>query len=314
MPAYPKDLDEFELMFPTDEACRDYFAQIRWPNGFCCPRCGATRSYPVDPALYQCVKCRHQTSVIAGTIFQDTRKPLTTWFRAIWWITEQKNGVSALGLKNILGLGSYETAWSWLHKIRAAMVRPGRDRLSGVVEVDESYVGGERPGKRGRGAKGKALVVIAVEDKEDRGIGRVRMAVASNASAMSLAAFVKASIEKGSTVRTDGWGGYAILGGLGYHHIVQRNDSSVGDNPLKLVHLVISLLKRWLLGTLQGGTSFQHLPYYLDEYVFRFNRRKSTRRGLLFLRLLENSVLGQPHPYHKIIKHIRGPRPLHGKK
>ena len=142
-------------MFPTDAACRDYLCQIRWPNGFCCPRCGGEKAYPIGSVLYQCAKCRYQMSVIAGTIFQDTHKPLTMWFRAIWWITGQKNGASALGLKRILGMGSYQTAWSWLHKMRTAMVRPGRDRLTGVVEVDESYVGGEKPGKRGRGLRVK---------------------------------------------------------------------------------------------------------------------------------------------------------------
>jgi len=249
-------------------------------------------------------------SVIAGTIFQDTHKPLTMWFRAIWWITGQKNGASALGLKRILGMGSYQTAWSWLHKMRTAMVRPGRDRLSGVVEVDESYVGGEKPGRRGRGAEGKALVVVAVEDKADKGIGRIRMAIVPDASASSLTPFVKASIQEGSTVRTDGWHGYDGLNSSGYNRIVERKDSCVGDKPLKIAHLAISLLKRWLLGTHQGAASIEHLAYYLDEFVFRFNRRTSTHRGLLFLRLLQNSVLGEPFPYKKMVKHVRGPKSL----
>jgi len=286
MTEYPKTLEEFEAMFPTDAACRDYLCQIRWPNGFCCPRCGSEKAYPIGSVLYQCAKCRYQMSVIAGTIFQDTHKPLTMWFRAIWWITGQKNGASALGLKRILGMGSYQTAWSWLHKMRTAMVRPGRDRLSGVVEVDESYVGGEKPGKRGRGAEGKALIVVAVEDKADKGIGRIRMAIVPDASASSLTPFVKASIQEGSTVRTDGWHGYDGLNSSGYNRIVERKDSYVGDKPLKIAHLAISLLKRWLLGTHQGAASIEHLAYYLDEFVFRFNRRTSTHRGLLFLRLL----------------------------
>jgi transposase-like protein len=249
-------------------------------------------------------------SVIAGTIFQDTHKPLTMWFRAIWWITGQKHGVSALGLKRILGMGSYQTAWSWLHKMRTAMVRPGRDRLAGVVEVDESYVGGEKPGKRGRGAEGKALVVVAVEDKADKGIGRIRMAIVPDASARSLTPFVKASIQEGSTVRTDGWHGYDGLKSSGYNRVVDRKDSCVGDKPLKLAHLAVSLLKRWLMGTHQGAASLEHLAYYLDEFVFRFNRRTSTHRGLLFLRLLQNSVLGEPIPYKKIVKHVRGPKSM----
>jgi len=231
------------------------------------------------------------------------------WFRAIWWVTGQKNGASALGLKRILGLGSYQTAWLWLHKMRTAMVRPGRDRLTGVVEVDESYLGGEKSGKRGRGAEGKALVVVAVEDKADKGIGRIRMAVVPDATAESLTPFVKASVQEGSTVRTDGWGGYGKLKSSGYKHIVERKDACVGDKPLKLAHLAVSLLKRWLLGTHQGAVSHEHLGYYLDEFVFRFNRRTSTHRGLLFLRLLQNSVIGDPLPYKNMVKQVRGPKP-----
>ena len=306
---YPKNLEEFEATFPTDTACRDYLCQIRWPNGFRCTRCGSEKAYPIGSVLSQCAKCRYQTSVIAGTIFQGTHKPLTMWFRAIWWVTGQKNGTSALGLKRILGLGSYQTAWSWLHKMRTAMIRPGRDRLAGVVEVDESYVGGEKPGKRGRGAEGKVLVVVAVEDKAEKGIGRIRMAVVPNAAAESLTPFIKASVQEGSTVRTDGWGGYGELKSSGYKHIVERKDAFVGDKPLKLAHLAVSLLKRWLLGTHQGAASHEHLGYYLDEFVFRFNRRTSTHRGLLFLRLLQNSVLGEPLPYKNIVKHVRGPKP-----
>ena len=306
---YPKGLQEFEATFSTDAACRDYLCQIRWPNGFRCARCGSEKAYPIGSVLYQCTKCRYQTSVIAGTIFQDTHKPLTMWFRAIWWVTGQKNGASALGLKRILGLGSYQTAWLWLHKMRTAMVRPGRDRLTGVVEVDESYLGGEKPGKRGRGAGGKALVVVAVEDKADKGIGRIRMAVVPDATAESLTPFLKASVQEGSTDRTDGWGGYGKLKSSGYKHIVERKDACVGDKPLKLAHLAVSLLKRWLLGTHQGAVSHEHLGYYLDEYVFRFNRRTSTHRGLLFLRLLQNSVLGDPLPYKNMVKQVRGPKP-----
>lgn len=176
------------------------------------------------------------------------------------------------------------------------MVRPGRDRLSSLVEVDESYVGGEKSGKRGRGAEGKALVAVAVEDKGDQGIGRIRMAVVPDASGKSLIGFVCASVVEGSGVRTDGWSGYSALSAAGYDHIVERRDASVGDRPSKLVHLAVSLLKRWLLGTHQGAVSHEHLPYYLDEFVFRFNRRTSTHRGLLFFRLLQNAVVGDPLP------------------
>lgn len=306
---YPKNLEEFESRFSSDEACRDYLARIRWPEGFRCPRCTSRKAYPIGAVLYQCSACRYQTSVIAGTIFQDTHKLLTLWFRAFWWVAGQKNGASALGLKRILGLGSYRTAWSWLHKMRRAMVRPGRDRLRGLVAVDESYIGGEKPGQRGRGAAGKALVMVAVEDKGDEGIGRIRMGVVPDASGQSLLNFVRESIEEGSEVRTDGWSGYRGLSAAGYRHAVERQDSSLGEKPLKLVHLAVSLLKRWLLGTHQGAVSHEHLPYYLDEFVFRFNRRTSTHRGLLFLRLMQNAVVDAPMPYKEIVKNVRGPKP-----
>ena len=306
---YPRNLEEFEARFPSDEACRDYLARIRWPKGFRCPRCAGPKAYPIGSVLYQCSACRHQTSVIAGTVFQDTHKPLTMWFRAFWWVAGQKNGASALGLKRILGLGSYRTAWSWLHKMRRAMVRPGRDRLAGLVEVDESYVGGEKPGQRGRGAAGKALVMVAVEDKGDEGIGRIRMGVVPDASGESLLGFVRESIEVGSAVRTDGWSGYCGLRTAGYRHVVQHPDSNLGEKPLKLAHLAISLLKRWLLGTHQGAVSHEHLPYYLDEFVFRFNRRTSTHRGLLFYRLMQNAVVEAPLPYKEIVKNVRGLKP-----
>ena len=222
------------------------------------------------------------------------------WFRAIWWITGQKNGASALGLKRILGLGSYRTAWTWLHKLRRAMVRPGRDKLSGIVEVDETFIGGKKPGKRGRGAAGKVLVGIAVEDKEAKGIGRIRCGILKDASGDSLTTFVQDKVAGGSRIRTDEWGGYNRLGSIGYSH------DWVKKNDLKLAHLVASLLKRWLLGTHQGAVSPEHLSYYLDEYTFRFNRRTSTHRGMLFMRLLENAVQIEPVPHRQMIQHVRG--------
>ena len=207
MEDYPKTLTEFEARFSTEEACRDYLFQLRWPNGFVCPRCGHEKAWFGNMSLFQCGGCNYIMSVIAGTIFQDTHKPLTLWFRAIWWITSQKSGASALSMKNILGLGSYRTAWAWLHKLRRAMVRPEREKLSDEVEVDETYIGGERPGKRGRGAQGKALVVVAVEDK-GIGFGRIRLRHISAASANNINRFIQESIELGSTVRTDAWLGY----------------------------------------------------------------------------------------------------------
>src|SRR5450756_979795 len=208
MEDYPKTILEFEERFATEEACREYLSKLRWPDGFRCSRCGGHKGWPLNRDLYECANCGFQTSVTAGTIFQDTKKPLGLWFRAIWYVVGQKNGVSPLGLQRVLGLGSYHTAWTWLHKLRRAMVRPGRDNLSGVVEVDETYIGGEKPGKRGRGAAGKVLVGIAVEDKGDDGIGRVRLGMLADASGASLTPFVQDRIVGGSTIRTDEWAGY----------------------------------------------------------------------------------------------------------
>ena len=290
---YPRTILEFEQCFPTEEACRRYLFQLRWPEGFCCPRCGHRQAWATKRRLYRCRQCDYQVSVTAGTIFQDTRKPLRLWFRAIWHVTSQKIGVSALGLQRVLGLPRYETTWTWLQKLRVAMVRPGRDRLSGIIEVDETYIGGEKPGKRGRGAGGKALVMVAAQENEGR-IGRIRLCRVADASAESLSLAVQDTVEPGSMVRTDGWGGYGQLTSLGYAHAVVRGTSEVGENLLPLAHRAASLLKRWLLGTHQGAVHASHLDYYLDEFTFRFNRRTSGSRGKLFYRLVQQAVQVQP--------------------
>lgn len=293
-------LEEFEKEFNTEEACRDYIFNIRWPNGFQCPRCGHNKAWPIGTVLFQCTSCHYRASVIAGTIFQDTHKSLTMWFRAMWWVTSQKNGASALGLQKVLGLGSYETAWSWLHKLRHAMVRPGRDRLSGYVEVDDAYIGGEQEGKRGRGSENKVLVVIAVEVKDGK-IGRIRISRIANASGECLLKFVQESVGKGSTVNTDGWQGYNGLSEAGYVHEVTVAKYTKKSELLPHVHLIISLVKRWLMGTHQGAVSKKHLDYYLDEYTFRFNRRASHYRGKLFYRLIQNAVSVEPVTYNSIV-------------
>lgn len=307
MEDYPKTLSEFEDRFSSEEACRDYLYQLRWPNGFRCPRCGHEKAWPVGTVVFQCASCDYQISVIAGTIFHGTHKPLTLWFRTIWWVTGQKNGASALGLKRILGLGSYRTAWAWLHKLRRAMVTPGRDRLAGIIEVDESYIGGEKPGKRGRGAAGKALVVIAAEVKGPR-IGRIRLRYVPDASAASLEGAVQEAAEQGSVIRTDGWSGYSQLNCLGYAHEIVRKDAAVGENLLPSCHRVASLLKRWLIGTHQGAVSHEHLDYYLGEFTFRFNRRTSNHRGKLFFRLLQNAVAVEPVTFRQLVRNVRGQR------
>ena len=304
MEDYPRNIMEFEQQFSTEKACHQYLFDLRWPEGFCCPRCNCNQAWITRRVLYRCKSCDFQVSVTAGTIFQSTRKPLKQWFRAIWYVTNQKHGVSALGLQRFLGLGSYRTAWIWLHKLRCAMVRPGRDRLSGIIEIDETYIGGEHSGKRGRGAGGKVLVVIAVEDK-DNTIGRIRLMQVVDVSAVSLTEAVKKSVEPGSTVRTDGWPGYNDLQKEGYIHTIARKDATVGDNLLPLANRVASLLKRWLLGTHQGAVQPSHLDYYLDEFTFRFNRRTSRSRGKLFYRLVQQAIAIEPVKGHDIKGNIK---------
>lgn len=294
--------DEFIKRFLTEEQCREYLYRLRWPDGFICPKCeGAGKPWPIGESLFKCASCGHQASVIAGTIFQDTRKPLRNWFTAIWWVTTQKNGASAAGLQQILGLGSYQTAWTWLHKIRTAMVNPTRTKLSGTVEVDECYIGGvEHDGKRGRGTENKSIVVVGVELLEGRNqLGRTRLVVVPDVSGESLVEkFVKENVEPGSTVVTDGWSGFNSLGANGYTRIVPKKfEVDDPENLLPHVHMIVSLLKRWLLGTHQGAVQEMHLQAYLNEYVFWFNRRKSAKRGLLFYRLLENAMRVPPTTY-----------------
>jgi transposase-like protein len=306
MEDYPKNLSEFEARFSSEQACRDYLCQLRWPSGFHCPGCGHQKAWSLRDGVFQCAHCDQQVSVIAGTIFHGTHKPLTLWFRMIWWVVSQKNGASALGLKHVLGLGSYRTAWSWLHKLRRAMVSPGRDRLHGIVEVDETYVGGQKAGKRGRGAAGKALVVIAAEIDGPR-IGRIRLRRVADASGESLEEAVAAAVSPGSVIHTDGWRGYNGLRRLGYaHEVIGHEEGSVGEDLLPHCHRVASLMKRWLMGTHQGAVSHEHLEYYLDEYTFRFNRRTSRHRGKLFYRLLQNAMAVEPVTFKQLVKHVRG--------
>lgn len=301
MEHYPRTMMEFEQTFNSEQACKEYLLELKWPEGFRCPRCKHQESWQTDRALYYCKHCDFQTSVTAGTIFHDTRKPLRLWFQAMWHVTNQKHGVSALGLQRALGLGSYRTAWKWLHKLRCAMVRPGRDRLSDTVEVDETYVGGEKPGKRGRGAAGKTLVVVVAQKNGDW-IGRIRLRRVSNASRESLCRAVQESVEPGTVVHTDGWQGYGQLKTLGYAHRIIRQDAHIGENLLPSANRVASLLKRWLLGTHQGAVRASHLDYYLDEFTFRFNRRTSRSRGKLFYRLVEQAVALEPAPGGRIVR------------
>jgi len=301
MKEYPMTFREFVKRFSTEEQCREYLYNLRFPEGFVCPKCNHNDCWKVGGTLYTCKNCRHQTSVIAGTIFQDTRKPLADWFTAIWWITTQKNGASALGLQRVLGLKTYESAWTWLHKIRAAMVNPNRTKLSGTVEVDETLIGGVASGKRGRGAENKVIVVIAVE-LDDKKLGRCRMGIIPDSSSNSLHAFIAENIEQGSTLITDSWNGYNSIETKGFARQIHVQKGEIDENKLlPHVHTIAGLLKRWLLGTHQGAIDKKHLQSYLDEYVFRFNRRKSAERGLLFYRLIESATHTKTLTYNELV-------------
>lgn len=301
---YPRNVLELEQRFATDQLCREYLYQLRWPKGFHCPRCAGSDAWDASRGRFVCRSCRHQTSVTAGTIFQGTQKPLTIWFRGIWHVVSQKNGASAVNIQETLGLGSYVTAWTWLHKLRRAMVRPGRDQLQGRVEVDETYVGGEEHEVGGRKTETKSLVVVAAEE-DGAGIGRIRLGRVPDATRRSLHGFIRSSISLSSTVHTDGFPAYRGLEMLGYSHdvtnLIRQKDKDAATKLLPRVHRVASLLKRWLLGTHQGAVSPRHLDYYLDEFTFRFNRRKSHSRGKLFYRLLQQAMEVEPAPYKSIV-------------
>lgn len=299
---FPRNYAELRAWFPDDGACVDYLEWLRWPEGFVCPHCGGDGSRLAD-GRHWCEPCHRRVSVTTGTVFHRTRTPLTVWFAAAWYMTSTKNGVAALTLHRLLGFGSYQTVWAMLHRLRLAMVRPGRELLSGVVELDDTLFGGIRPGKRGRGAAGKTLVAVAVERHEPKGFGRCRMRVIPNAKAESLDPFMRDSIAPGATVVTDGLKSYPLAAGSDYVHRPVNVARSGGPAHVLLpgVHRIASLAKRWLLGTHQGAVEGDHLQAYLDEFTFRFNRRKSAFRGLLFRRLLEQGVQVGPVSYQALV-------------
>ncbi|MFH1157333.1 MAG: IS1595 family transposase [Pseudomonadota bacterium] len=295
MEQYPADMMDFMDMFPDESSCLEYLSNVRWPDGYICQRCGGRDFWKMGSGLYRCEKCRYAGSVISGTLFQGTRKPLRLWFQAIWYVVSQKSGIGALGLQNVLGLGSYHMAWEWLHKLRRAMVRPDRDRLSGSVEMDETVIGGAHKGRLGRGDPRKALVLIAAEEMNGI-IGRIRLSAIQNASGATLSKETLRMVDPGSTIRTDGWDGYNVLSVHGYIHKPCVHKNAPDGNATPAANLVASLLKRWLLGTHQGAISHEHLPYYLDEFTFRFNRRTSRSKGKLFYRLIEQALQSKPVP------------------
>ncbi len=298
---YPATWSEFQDWFASEEACAAYLEQLRWPNGFVCPACGvldwpgrATRGRLI------CRACRHQCSVTAGTIFDKTRTPLRVWFAAAWYVTSQKQGVSALGLQRVLGLNSYQTSWAMLHRFRRAMVRPERDLLQGTVEVDEAYlalrrgthVRTKRASSRAHDRSNLVAIVLAVEILQPKGFGRIRLRRIAAPTIEAVVPFVRENVQPGTKVRTDGSAIYRPLQEEGFVHdpFVLLGSKTPAHEPLPGVHRVTSLLKRWLLGTHHGAIDPRHVDYYLDEFAFRFNRRTSRSRGMLFYRLIEQST------------------------
>lgn len=314
----PTDLPSFHARFGTDDQCRDYLFEARWPEGFRCTGCGHDDAWRHKKRLIdECVACGKQHSLLAGTIFEQTKTGLSRWFLAIYLFTSSKGGISAMELQRQMGFGSYGTAWTWLHKIRRAMVVPDRRPLTERVEADETLVGGARPGKPGRGAGGKTVVAGAVESgrgwrgaagspcparSRGRQLGRLRLAAVPDASAASLQDFLGRNVQRPADVATDGWSGYRGLDAEGYTHEPVNLSRSWGDAALRLpaIHLVFGLAKRWLLGTHHGAVSAKHLQRYLDEYVFRFNRRTATNISHRFARVLEQAVLTRPTTYRAI--------------
>ena len=298
---FPTTLLEFMKQFSDDDACRRYLEEMRWPNGFACPRCqGTNASYVASRRLRQCAACRYQVSVTAGTVFHATQTSLQKWFLAIFFLSRHKQGISALQLQRDLGLGSYQTAWTMLHKLRSALGRRTGQLLQGVVEADEAFVGGSRSGgKRGRGAPNKSIVVVMVEQREHTA-GAAALEIVPNASWETLGPTVRGRIEgENTTVVTDGHRGYSPLQSAGVdHEATTLTTPKAASEVLPWAHTIISNLKAWLLGTFRG-VSHKHLDRYLKEFTYRLNRRWNEDK--LFYYLTRRAVEGEPLPYHRLI-------------
>jgi transposase-like protein len=301
-PGSPGDLVEFQHRFADEQACWSYLLSLRWPDGYRCPRCEHREYYELfRRRLLECKRCRYQTSVTAGTLLHRTKLPLRHWFWAVVLVAWHKIGISAKQLQRDLGIGSYETAWLLLHKVRRALKEtPGFFRLlTARVEVDDAYVGGVERGAGGRGTETKAKIVVAVEEKRAVA-GRATLTVVEEMSGEELVGATVASVEPGATVKTDGWGGYGGLGDAGFRHrpIVEGAPENAGK-LFPRVHRVISLCKRWLLGTHGGRVSHEHLQRYLDEFQYRFNRRGQIQD--LFRRVLRRLTFNAPFSYRELV-------------
>jgi transposase-like protein/DNA-directed RNA polymerase subunit RPC12/RpoP len=302
MPEFPRSLLEFQRQFSDEAACAAWLAETRWPDGFRCPVCGHDHGWHLDTKAwtYECARCGRQTSVTAGTVMHGSKLPLTVWFWAAYLMATHSNGISARQLWRQLGLGSYKSAWLLCAKLRRAMVRPARTLLSGLVEIDETqipYRTKDDPvaGRGGRAPEGKMQVIVAVEVIDDAP-GRLRLGVIEDASAASLHPFITDNVAPGSTLKTDGWSGYP--GVAGFKHEPHAIGSMAAHVILPWVHRVIANLKTWGLGVYHGLRR-KHLQAYLDEFVFRFNRRRTPHAA--FRSLLAIGLAIKPVTYNMLI-------------
>ena len=288
---FPKSEIEFDLRFLNPSACYDYLFSIKWPNGFVCKKCENENYWLSAKRLYICTNCEHQHSLTAGTIMDSSKKPIIYWFKAMWWFTTRRSGVNAVNLKELLGFGSYNTAWQWMQKLRRCTIRKDREKLSGRVEVDEFVIGGQKSGKRGRGAESKTIVAAAVERcNKEKIIGRIRLQVILDYSAFSLETFINENIQPGSIVATDSWSSYSSIINEQCHMQTNQSKTDKKQDSLYGVHLITTLVKRLIRGTYQGRFEPKYLQNYLDEYVFRFNRRNSKYIGKKFMRIVQQVV------------------------
>jgi hypothetical protein len=303
-PGFPRTIMEFQERFATEEACLEYLAASRWPQGFVCPGCGGGEAWVLARRhLWECAECRLQTSVTAGTVMHGTRTPLRTWFWAAYLVATHHPGISAKQLKRQLGLSRYETAWLILQKLRRAMVAPEREPLKDEIEVDEFFIGGPEEGLRGGRQRGKKVLVGIAIEVRGSGSGRVRLQVLADASGDSLGPFVQATTAAGTVVHTDGWRGYLGLSKLGYEHRPRKQGTvAPGEQLLPRAHRAVSNLKAWMHGT-HRGVGDGHLPVYLDEYAFRHNRRHTPMAA--FQTLLGLGALHGPTTYRQITTHNR---------
>ena len=297
---FPKTAIEFEERFQTEDDCRAYWIEARWGGRAACAKCDSTRVWEERGGrLFECAECGHQTSLTSGTVLEKTKKPFKVWFRAVFEIASRKNGISAKELQRIMGFGSYKTAWSWLHKIRGSLMRPDAKPLDQGVEIDEAYVGSKR--------LGKALVLVAAE----RG-GRVRLALAENNDEATIKRFADTHVATSADITTDGHAAYnpRSLGARNHEPKAQTPKEKRENDAVQTAHWVVSLLKRWLLGTHGGAVKTRHLQSYLDEFQFRYNRRKTNGAARLTARAIERLVAEPTRTMKEIIKEPRSYRAL----